>query len=263
MIKVGLVNDKGGYTPVRDIKGKIRVSSMPYLYDIAEGNIPGHYPVHKFGYNPTLPTSYEDVWEQSIVYTYTTTAQVMHCSSDAAGDTQMIEIQGLDANWNYQVESIKLAGLTETPIGTALWMRVFRIRNLGTTDFAGTVYVYEDDTVTLGVPQTATKIRAIVENGNNQTQMALFTIPADHTGYITRAYGSSSSTKLITQGLFVREPGGVFQIKHLKQFTAGIWHYDFPMPLKIKAKSDIAMRAKVSVAGGDLAAGFDLWYEEN
>ena len=263
MIKVGLVNDKGGYTPVKDIKGKVRVSTTPYLYDIAEGNIPGHYSINKFGYNPTLATSYEDVWEQSLVYTYTTTAQVMHCSSDDAGDTQMIEVSGLDANWNYQVVSIKLVGLTETVIGTALWMRVFRVRNMGATDFAGTVYVYEDDTVTLGVPQTPTKIRAIVENGNNQTQMALFTIPSGHTGYLLKAYASTSSAKLVSSGLFIREPGGVFQIKHLKEFSDSIWSYDFPIPLKVKARSDIAMRAKVTVAGGDIAAGFDLWYEED
>ena len=160
MIKVGLVNNKGGHTPVKDINGKIRVSSMPYLYDIAEGNVPEHYSISKFGYNPTLPTSYEDVWEQSAVYTYTTTAQVMHCSSSEVGDTQMIEVQGLDANCNIQVVRVALAGRTETAVGTELWLRVFRIRNLGTADFAGTVYVYEDDTVSAGVPDTATKIRA-------------------------------------------------------------------------------------------------------
>jgi hypothetical protein len=262
MIKVGLINDKGGHIPLKDIEGKIRVSNTPYLYDIAKGNTPGHYSINKFGYNGTLPTSYEDVWEQSLVYTYTTTAQVMHCSSSDDTDTQMIEVQGLDENWQRQIITVKLVGQTETAIGTALWMRIDRVRNLGATDFGGTVYIYEDDTVAVGVPQTPAKIRAIAIGANNQTQMALFTIPAGHVGYITGIYASTSSTKLVSAGLFVREPGGVFQIKHLKEFTQGIWDYKFSIPLKIKAMSDIAMKAKVTVAGGDIAAGFDLWYEE-
>ena len=261
MIKVALINDKGGYTPIKDVDGKIRVSSTPYLYDIAEGNVPNHYSINKFGYNSTLPTSYEDIWEQSTVYTYTTTAQVMHCSSSEVGDTQMIEVQGLDANWNLQIKRVKLVGQTETPLGTELWMRVFRIRNLGATNFAGTVYVYEDDTVASGVPQTATKIRAIVIGANNQTQMALWTVPSGTTAYLTSIYASTTSTKLVSCGLFIREPGGVFQIKHLKEFTATNWKYDFSIPLKVNARSDIAMKAKVTVAGGDVAAGFDLWYE--
>jgi hypothetical protein len=261
MIKVALSDKEGGNVLLEKLDGKIRTASMPYLYDIAKGSIKNHYAIHKFGYNPTLPTNYEDVWEQSSVYTYTTTAQVMYCSSGDNIDTQMIEVSGLDENWNYQVVSVKLAGRTKTVVGTELWMRVFRVRNIGTTDFVGVIYVYEDDTVTLGVPDTATKIRARVENGNNQTQMALFTIPSGYTGYIVKAYGSTSSTKLLTQGLFVREYGGVFQIKHLKQFTEGIWSYDFPLPLKVKAMSDITMKAKVTVAGDDIAAGFDLWYE--
>jgi len=263
MIKVALLNDKGGHTLVKEVDGKIRISSTPYLYDIAKGNVEGHNSINKFGYNSTLPTSYEDVWEGSSVYTYTTTAQVMHCSSSELGDTQMIEVSGLDANWNLQTVRVKLVGQTEIAVGTELWMRVFRIRNLGTTDFAGTVYVYEDDTVTAGVPQTATKIRAIAIGTNNQTQMALWTVPSGCTAYLTNIYASTTSTKLVSCGLFIREPGGVFQIKHLKEFTATNWKYDFSIPLKVEAKSDIAMKAKVTVAGGDAAAGFDLWYEEN
>jgi hypothetical protein len=262
MIKVGLTGNKGGHIPLKDVDGKLRVSTTPYLYDISKGNIPGHYSINKFGYNPTLPTSYEDVWEQSLVYTYTTTAQVMHCSSSSGADTQMIEVQGLDENWQIQIVTVKLVGQTETAIGTALWKRIFRVKNLGTTDFAGTVYVYEDDTVSSGVPQTPAKIRAIAIGVNNQTQMALFTIPAGHVGYITGIYASTSSTKLVSSGLFIREYGGVFQIKHLKEFTQGVWDKNFPIPLKVKGMSDIAMKAKVTVAGGDIAAGFDLWYEE-
>ena len=76
-------------------------------------------------------------------------------------------------------------------------------------------------------------------------------------------YASTSSTKLVTVALFIRPYGGVFQIKHIEAFTASRFEHKLDIPLKIPAKSDIAMRAKVTVAGGDVTAGFDLWYEED
>jgi len=42
--------------------GKPRVSSMPYLHDIAEGNITGHQAWAKYGYTPTMNTVESDIW---------------------------------------------------------------------------------------------------------------------------------------------------------------------------------------------------------
>lgn len=263
-INVYLLNDKGGFIQLKEADGKIRVSSNPYLYDIVEGVVEGHSAVNKFGFNDTLATSYEDVWDGSAVYTYSTTAVELHCSSSDDGDTQNIQIEGMDGNWYPQTVTQTLAGRTETTIGSGVtWRRVFRIQNLGATDFAGTVYVYEDDTVTDGVPSTATKIRAQVAGANNQTLMALWTVPACCTAYMVDLYASTSSPKLVTVALFIRPPGGVFQIKHIEEFTASRFEHKFDLPLKIPSMSDIAMRAKVVVAGGDVVAGFDLWYEKN
>jgi len=264
-VRLWLNKAGGGFINLKEVEGKICVSSMPYLYDIAKGKIPGHYPLNKFGYNNTLPTSYEDVWDGSAVYTYTTTPVVMHCSSSDATDTQEIEVEGLDGSWHHQVVSQNLAGQTETLIGSAdtLWMRVFRVRNLGTTNNAGVVYVYEDDTVTAGVPQTASKIRAQIATGNNQTLMALWTVPSGMTAYLLDFYAGSTATNLVTTGLFFRPYGGVFHIKHLEAFSEKRFEHKFDIPVRILARTDLAIRAKVTIAGGDIFAGFDLWYEND
>ena len=262
-VDVWLKKAGGGFINLKEVDGKPRVSSTPYLFDIAANKIDGHYPLNKFGYNSTLPTSYEDVWDGSAVYTYTATPVEMHCSSSNATDTQEIEVEGLDGSWHHQTITQTLAGQTETLIGSAdtLWMRVFRIRNLGSTNNAGVIYVYENDTVTAGVPDTASKIRAQIAIGNNQTLMALWTVPAGTKAYMTDFFSSTSSTKLVTIGLFVRPYGGVFQIKHLEAFSQTRFQHRFELPVRIEAKSDITIKAKVTVAGGDCYAGFNLWYE--
>jgi hypothetical protein len=60
---------------------KMRVSSQPYLYDIAEGNIPLHYPFTKIGYAPSMSANVNtDVWSYSAsqaVYLFPTAAMGM------------------------------------------------------------------------------------------------------------------------------------------------------------------------------------------
>lgn len=48
---------------IKQIDGKPRVSSMPYVYDIAEGNVLNHYPLTKIGYLPSFTQNVNtDVW---------------------------------------------------------------------------------------------------------------------------------------------------------------------------------------------------------
>ena len=60
---VRFVDDTGTVYGIKQIDGKPRVSSMPYLYDIAEGNVANHYTMHKFGYNSAVPAT--DKWSIS------------------------------------------------------------------------------------------------------------------------------------------------------------------------------------------------------
>jgi hypothetical protein len=61
-----LVDELGESYGVKQIDGKPRVSSMPYLYDIAEGSVSGHTPFSKIGYTPSIAAGltqpYTDIW---------------------------------------------------------------------------------------------------------------------------------------------------------------------------------------------------------
>lgn len=71
---------------IKHVNNKPRVSSMPYLYDIAEGNVPGHTAWSKIGFNPAVTTTEEDVWSAGGVYVFPTGATPMAVIGGATDD---------------------------------------------------------------------------------------------------------------------------------------------------------------------------------
>ena len=56
----------------KHIGNKPRVSSMPYYADIAEGNVPDHTAIRRFGHNPDVGVALETVYHASDLKTYLT-----------------------------------------------------------------------------------------------------------------------------------------------------------------------------------------------
>ena len=94
------VDEAGTPYGVKHIMNKPRISSMPYLFDIAEGNVPNHNALFKIGYNPSVTTTEEDLWSAGGTYVWPETEQQMEVVStdntqdigtvikgDATGDT--------------------------------------------------------------------------------------------------------------------------------------------------------------------------------
>ena len=65
---VNLKDENGASYGVKHVSNKIRVSAMPYLYDIAEGNVTDHTAFTKLGYNADVGATEEDIWTQGSVY---------------------------------------------------------------------------------------------------------------------------------------------------------------------------------------------------
>lgn len=125
----------------------------------------------KFGRNPAVGTSFETIWNTGGDETYPTSNSIDKISSSNDGDTQEVVIEGhtIDSNGEltFVSQTKTLEGQTESALDTPL-ARCTRLYNNDSTNFAGTVYIYEDDTVTAGVPQTAAKIHLTVSAGKNQ-----------------------------------------------------------------------------------------------
>jgi len=78
---VGLLDENGVPYGVKQVNGKPRVSSMPYTYDIAEGNVANHAPWSKIGYTPTMNTTENDLWSLAGVINFPTAAMGMEVVS--------------------------------------------------------------------------------------------------------------------------------------------------------------------------------------
>jgi len=248
--------------------------------EIARGNVKGYTSIHKFGNAPDFDTGdgSVDIWDGAfdagpdlMNYTYSATANIDSLSSSDDGDTVEIEVQGLDANFDLVVQTVTLTGQTRAALTTDL-IRVFRLKNVGATDLAGVVYCFVNVATTGGVPNTIANTRALICIGNNQTLMALFTIPNGCTGYMDSfeaAVAGASKTAEYQIDLFARSDGGVFQLKHrdsLQDTGTTNWRHSFKVPEVFQAKTDVAMRANLLTANkteANISAGFDLILIDN
>ena len=258
--------------------GNLRVTDAESGLAIAKGDVQGHEYIHKFGRAPDFDTGDGDVtiWDgaddsevNEMQYNYSTTAIIDSLSSADNGDTQAIEVLGLDGNYELVSQTVSLTGQTRKALTTNL-LRVKRLRNIGSTDNAGEVYCYEDTALSAGVPVDTTKVRAAMVVGNNQTEMAIYTVPAGKTGYLRQWFASSSGAKKTTSYLIklkARPVGQVFQLNHSSSISdESPYLHTYIEPVSFAEKTDIEMTAALtaaSVTGAAVSAGFDLVLVDN
>ena len=243
----------------------------PFELQVSRGQIQGHKTLFKFGNNADINGSLETIWSHGGIYAYPAAATAMKVSSsstddDAAGTgARTVVVSGLDQNYNEASETVELDGQTEV-LTTTTFIRVFRayVATAGSGGTAaGTIYV-GTGTVTAGVPAT---VYAEIALGENQTTMALWTVPAGYTLYITGGTFSAASNNVAQYvlGKFVVRPfGGVFRNAADITVNSNVFRYDWEIPLAIPEKSDIEARA-IALAGTNfyVTAAFEGMYIKN
>ncbi len=237
--------------------------SIPYNYNIARGKL-GEYAIHKFGRVAGVGSAYVTVWDENDLYVYLSAATILKISSSSANDdspagsgVHEVVILGLDANYEIAQEQVVLAG--QTAVNTInSYLRVFRIKAVlpdNTSRYnAGDIYA-GTGAITAGVPAV---IYGKMPVGDNQSQMALATAPANTPGYITEMHGTSGQVLATEVRLLIRPEVGLFQTKHNLQLVNASPGKVFDPPIKVAAKSDVELQAKTPPTAGDLTAGFTM-----
>jgi hypothetical protein len=225
--------------------------------------------LRKFGRNSDIDitTDPEDIWEGGGLYTFPSdSGEQMYISSSNSGDTVLIKIFGLDSDFNEKELTVALAGQTKTSIPDGVFSRVFRAYNDDSTDLAGDVYIYTDDSVSLGVPSTASKIKAKINQADQQTLMCIFTVPNGKIGQLIDIFGICSKVSGVSNPagdmkLLVREYGKVFRVRYTFELTDSFYQDQFSTPLMIPEKSDILIRCQTTKDSNTaINAGFDLLF---
>ncbi len=208
---------------------------------------------HKFGHNHAITGGQEeDVWTEGDDYTFSSAAEAHWVSSSDDGDDEEITIEGLDVNWAEVTETVDLTGQTPAALSTSL-IRVNRAYNSDSTALDGDIYVLTTDTLTAGVPDTQTAIKAKIDNGDEQTQQLIYSVPAGKTMFL-ETWETNSDAKTDFQ-LHVREFGKVFRIQAHRHNAGGSSNFVFSNPRRILAKSDVKMRA-AALANTDVGGHF-------
>ena len=259
-----ITEDNNGYTSVI-------TTVKPFELAVKMGQVPGYSAIDKFGVNLNITTATdpEDVWEFGGMYNYDTngTAPIKYLSSSSTADTQTIQIVGLDVDGYEVIQNIKLTGQTNVNLTDSLW-RVYRMQNQSSVSLVGIVYCHTDAAPTDGVPLAA-KVRAVIDDGNNQTLMSLYTIPRGKVGFLYRGeigihYESATPTADVHYAhchYESRRYGKVFTIKkavtvltHANSIFQDVRSFPDPIP----ALTDIKILAEEVTTTLGLFATFDI-----
>jgi len=246
-----------------------------FMYDVARGKYPQIRSVSKFGHNLDVDTGTvpETVWSQGGLWVPPTAARIHNVvSSDAADDAagtgaQTVKVQGLDASWAEQNETLDMDGTTIVPTVNE-YRRIFRIQVVtagsGQTN-AGliTATAVTDGTITAAVPIAL-----------GSTFMAVWTVPAQRTCALMSIWASINRQTVaasamaefdlrIMSGLDTDTPAAlVSQQIGLAVDGVGAVNWPFTLPKCIEGPADIEIRARfVSDNNTVVNAGFDAIYE--
>lgn len=256
------------------INGIPRINVIPYTYSIAKGDVEGHTALYKFGSNADIGTNEETIWEEGGLYNWDALPYLLGggalvgIASTSANDTsngtgaRTCTIYGLGSHVgeaNLISETITLNGQNKV-VSANSYQRVNRvvINTAGSSGKnEGIVYVGTGN-FTTGVPDYKW---ASIGIGDNQTLMAIWTVPQGKTFYMTAFTATTNSNKGLLVRMYAKPFGSVFQIKNESfMYSTGI-REQFTVPLKFEELTDIDCRAKGVATGAGVSFTFEGWYE--
>jgi hypothetical protein len=195
--------------------------------------------------------------------TFVSTNAITTISSSSASDTYQLVVEGHTTSdggltFVFVVQTVTLTGQTQVALTTPL-ARVSRTYNNGSVDSVGDIYIYETDTTTAGVPDTAAKVHLIQQAGVNNSEKASTTISNTDYLILTSFYGDclEKTAAFATIHLEVRLAGKVFRNNvDISATTGGRGVHEFKPYLVVPKNSDIRLRAIADGANTDISGGF-------
>lgn len=199
---------------------------------IASGEVSGYSHINKFGYVSNI-SSNPTIWDGGTLYSFATSAGAVTATSDDNDDNGLIlEIQGLDSDYNLVTQDLTLGNTAATNL-----LRIFRVKvktpATGETTNVGDISV-----------NIAGSLKAKILAGNGQTLMALYTIPAGKTGYLINiSFSVDKNTSSIFK-IYTHEytNGSVENLKGQFGTFGTPYFHNYAIPLKFTEKTDVEVR---------------------
>lgn len=215
-----------------------------YGVGVAKGQYIGVSAFHSFGFNRSIGTSYETIWNNGGgIYTFPGEELTMSVVSSSASDTMGVQIIGLDDNYDIITEVVTLDGTT--PVTTTLgFFRINDVRittgnNVGNITISnnGTTYAYIQ--ATYGVQQAT-----------------IYTVPREYNLWINQVEftsGTINGNKYMFARACANYANGPEIHFFETTFVTSQLSYGFNIPFHIPEKTDFSLEAKSSAQENELS----------
>jgi hypothetical protein len=216
-----------------------------FLLDVEDGKVSGWNHIHKFALSKVVDASYQDLWSAGGLYTYPTSGEACTINSSSAADVTTdsgaatVTVFGLNNDFEPIQEVVSLNGITNVDLANT-YRRIYRMQvsSLGVSGAqdhgwnVGTIHVSGATSGTLGEIPIA----------QNQSQMSMYTIPANYTGFILRMHLTATKQDEVFVEMQTRDidTGEPFQTKWSQYVTVNGVPTD--MVYRVRQKHDIQFR---------------------
>ena len=230
-----------------------KLSSPHAMLELVHKGVPGTGAVNIFGFNRTLGTTFQTLWNQTGGYVFPSSAVTMSAVSSSASDTMQVLISGLDADYKSVAAIVTLNGTTPVTttqtflrINSALILSGNNVGNI-TISNGGTTYAYIE--ATIGI-----------------TQACLYTVPAGFSLYLFRldfTSGTVNNNKYLSiRNVVTTSTGRTLRVAEAT-FQNSQVSFDRQVPFRIAEKTDFQFEGKSSSSTNELSAFIEGILVEN
>lgn len=219
--------------------------------NIARGIVKGTSHNHKFGAVKSLGTGVTGtIWDvNDVIYPWSAydTANTAVIPAVNVGDNgKVVTVQGLDQNYEFAEETFTVSSSGSTT-GAVEFKRINR----------AFISTGADNVANVDITYNGTVVARISED-LGQTLMGVYTVPANTDAFMTHLNASADTADA---SLFLRrkfDGQESFRIGHVGELSGGIYNYEFKVPLRFPAKTDIDMRATARTNNARITTAFCL-----
>lgn len=187
--------------------GQPALRTQDFNLAVAQGKVPGVTGLSMSGYRLSTNTAFLPAWEDG-TYVYFPAAEVVRVWSESASDTNVsVRIDGLDANYVQQTETVVLTNGSTGVLTTKQFLRINSINLTRSPNNVGIIHAGSSDkTITLAYIGTV--------NGGSagRSQMTVYTVPAGYTFYLTQSNWYINSSQPASYRSWTRRPDGLINV---------------------------------------------------
>ena len=233
---------------------------------------------HHFGRNDAVGTSFEDIWTKGNFYSYPTAPFKVELISTSAADdingngARRVEVMGLDSNFDLATELIDMNGTSVTNPSETDWIRIHAICAHSCGEYSQSDAGSNHGTITVRT-QGDNGDHAEIQNdgviGYGYSQVARFTIPRNHSGYLESIHYHVDANKAATIVMWERTGANIVTPPYKSKIPLiildGLEGSDdikmFP-PFKVPEMTDIWFMGKVDSGTGGIDIDFAIQLEK-